>query len=511
MAEREAVSLSAATGTGVALAAPGSLEFALFEVGSQRIGVPSANVVQAIAYPAALTHLPRAGQALAGVFTHRGQVVPLLDLQRWMQPQAPDAGQGAGAGAAVAAANASAGGVGAPQQVLILKAADKLMAVVVHAVKGLLRVPPEALRRIHHDEDAQEFFHSVLLAEDQQTLISLLDPQRLALQAQVWASAAAPASPPLQTSALAPSAAETFAVVRLGTTLLALPASSVGEVLARPVLQKMGGLSSDFLGMTRWRGHDVPVLELAQMLGLPEARAGDAAWLLVLHLGLRTLAFYVDEIRAVRTLEASALQPGASLSDAMQPYCRGSCLLPDGERVYWLRPEALLDASPLSNVTRSAVADTAVGPLRLGYQAASGSAALVVFKSRQLWAASMGLMREILTVPKDFQRVPEAASAMLGAVEWRGQSLALWDLRQALHAQPSVVGEEARIIVTQSGAHTVGLLVESVAALIPAHAGSRSRFRANGEVVEMVTVGSGAQQASYQLMDLNRLALFETA
>ena len=92
MAEREAASPSAAAGAGAALAAPGSLEFALFEVGSQRIGVPSANVVQAIAYPAALTHLPRAGQTLAGVFTHRGQVVPLLDLQRWMQPRAPDAG-----------------------------------------------------------------------------------------------------------------------------------------------------------------------------------------------------------------------------------------------------------------------------------------------------------------------------------------------------------------------------------------------------------------------------------
>jgi chemotaxis signal transduction protein len=508
VAEREAVSLSAATGTGGALAMPGSLEFALFEVGSQRIGVPSANVVQAIAYPAALTHLPRAGRALAGVFTHRGQVVPLLDLQRWMLPQAVDAGEGAGV--AVDAATASAGGTGASQQVLILKAADKLMAVVVHSVKGLLRVPPGAVRRIHQDEDAQEFFHSVLLVEDQQTLISLLDPQRLALLAQVWASApiAAATQPASGEDA---GQTETYAMVRLGTTLLALPASSVGEVLARPLLQKMGGLSSDFLGMTRWRGHDVPVLELAQMLALPEAPAGDAAWLLVLHLGLRTLAFYVDEIRAVRTLQANSLQPGTSLSDAMQPYCRGSCLLPDGERVYWLRPEALLDASPLSNVARSAVAEKAVGPLRLGYQAAAGGAALVVFKSRQLWAASMGMMREIVTLPKDFQRVPDAASAMLGSIEWRGQALALWDLRQALHAQPSALSADARIIVTQCGAHTVGLLVESVVALIPAHAGSRARFSANGAVVEMVTVGSGAQQASYQLMDLSRLALFAPA
>ncbi len=88
MAESEALSLSAAAGAGAALAVPDSLEFALFEVGSQRMGVPSANVVQAIAYPVALTHLPRAGQALAGVFTHRGQVVPLLDLQRWMQARA---------------------------------------------------------------------------------------------------------------------------------------------------------------------------------------------------------------------------------------------------------------------------------------------------------------------------------------------------------------------------------------------------------------------------------------
>jgi chemotaxis signal transduction protein len=457
------------------------LAFALFGLGTLQVAVPADNVVQAIALPAQLTRLPRAGNALEGVFLHRGQVVPLLDLQHWLAPDTarPDA---------------------TGRQVLVLRAAEQWVAIRIDTLKGLLRLPVQAVRRVHHDDDAREVFHSVLQAPGTAGLISLLDPARLALLAQVWAAGAAPSGAALQARDAAQARTPTArcVVVRLGATLLALPATAVGEVVGGAVVQKMAGLASGFLGMGRWRGRDLPVLDMARLLNLPQASDG-TPWLLVLQQEARVLGFPVSEILAVRSFDAAALQRGAALSDAMQAYCQGSWLTPQGERVWLLDAPALLDASPLSNLRPTAQAQDA---LRLGYQNRASAGALVVFRSRQLWATSMDRMREVLRLPQQPLAAPDVASPLRGAMEWRGQALPLLDLRLLRDAQPSALGAEARVIVTQSGAHPVGLLVESVVALIPGHSGTRSRFRANGSEVEMVSVGSGAEQLSYQLTDL---------
>ena len=351
------------------------------------------------------------------------------------------------------------------------------------------------------------------LAQDRRTLIGLLDPERLAQQTQVWANAS-PGHAPSAQQAQAPSPSvaanqtETFAVLRLGATFLALPAAAVGEIRGADVLKRMAGVSPEFLGMTQWRMRDVPVLDMVRLLGLPVAVATpDPVWQVVLHWQGQVLAFYVHEIRAVRSFDAASLQGSAGEVAAMQLFCQRSCLGADGGRVYLLDAQALLDASPLS---RGAAAPEPAG-LRLGQQSQGGLGALVVFKSRQLWAASMGLMREILALPAGLPAGTEPGAAQRGRIEWHGQSVALLDLRKLLDARDSVLGPDARIIVTQVGARTLGLLVEGVTALVPGHAASRYRFSSSGRPVEMVTVGRGTEQASYQVLDLAGLPCFAPA
>lgn len=473
-------------------------EFALFDVGAQHIGVPSHNVVQAIAYPSQISCLPRSKQALVGVFVHRAQVLPLLDLRHWME-----------------AVDSTQGLTTTDQQVLILKAEQQMFAVTIDALKGLLRVQPEDVQKIHHDEDMQECFHSVVRAPDGLGLISVLDPLRLARQAQVWAAGSLQTeqanvqvtqSTQADTVQTQPT---TCAVVRLDNTLLALPADVVGEVLSDIALQRVPGVGSHFLGMAQWRGKSVPLLDLARVLGLPPAPQRHAPWLLVLTLESRALAFYVREICAVRSFDAATLQSSAPVSEAMRTFSPGSSLIPGGERVHMLDARALLDASPLSNKAEAASAPD--GAPRLGYQNRSRDEALVVFKSRQLWAASMGQMREIVQLPEAVRTSFVNDGLLPASMEWREQAVPLLDLRKTLHAQTSSVTNQARIIIAQSNEKTVGLLVESVDALIPGHSSSRLHFVAQGEPVEMVTVGnasSSGPQSSYQLMHLSQLPVF---
>ena len=460
-------------------------DFALFDLGPRRIAVATQHVVQATPYPQNLTSRPRASHALEGVFMHRGQLVPLVNLLKWIDPQSPH--------------NSSS------QQVLVLQADGKVIGILVDAIKGLLRTPDENVRAVHHDNDALEFFHSVVLAQDGVTLLSLLDPARLAMQAQVWAREIADSGAEVTASTVRNATPlETVVVVRLNKIQMALPAVAVGEVLTGAVVKTMRGLGREFIGMTRWRGADIPVIDMAALLGLPEPQEPNAQWLVVLSFDNRMLAFYVHEMCAVRAMDASGLQLESGMPQTMKALCLGTYLSQSGERVVALDVTALLRAVSLSQLAPGDPAKDAKTVLQLGFEGGAGIGALVVFKSKQQWAASMQGMREITKVPAAFHKLG-ATGALLGSMEWRGQALALVDLRKTFDAQPSVLSDAARVIVAEHGAHITAWLVEGVSGLIPAHTGTRSRFTAKGALVEMVTVGSGAEQQSYQLMEFSQL------
>jgi chemotaxis signal transduction protein len=260
--------------------------FVLVQLGSWQLGVPVSHVVQAVPRPARLNQIPRAQQTLVGTFLYRDQVVPVVDLHQW--------GKGASDPEVVC------------QQVLILRVNGQMVGVLVEAVKQLFELTPDQIRRVHQDDRVDEFFHSVGVLQGE--LVSLLDTERLMTQCQVWApvnevgmqQGSAQAGQP-QTSA--------YAVVRLAGVQLAWQTQAVREVLPMPPLQRLGGGSSCLEGVARWRGHDVPVMQVYETLGLPTPQT-PSHWLLVLgdanrdrYLGLR-----IDDIVTVRTFARVAVQ-----------------------------------------------------------------------------------------------------------------------------------------------------------------------------------------------------------
>ena len=471
--------------------------FALFQIGTQTFGVADAHVVQAVVYPADLTPMPRTTGALHGVFMHRGQLVPLVDLGQWM-------GQ-----------SMARGGTGG--EVLILQSDGVFTAIRVDAVKGLRRAQAGAVRPVSHDSSAAEFFHSVLVSNDGETPIVLLDPQRLAAQSQVWCQTDPLEIASTATAALATTATHSrtapLAIFQLGSTYVAVSADAVGEVSGGLTLQRMAGLGADFLGMTLWRGHDVPVLNLAHTLGLGTAQATQSSWLVLLQHDNRRLGFYVQALVSVGPVDTAAAQDTVELSDALKRVSSGSVVVPGIGRVHLLNADALMDSSPLSlAAVGQAAADArqpgAVLPGNLALlenKSSVSTGALVVLRSARTWAASLASMLQIIRPDAAQRQALQQGVALPGAMEWRNQSIALTDLR-VVQGQPATTdGEDVRIIVIDAVHGPRGLLVESVDALIPGHLGVRSLFRAAGAVVEMITVGQGTEQHSYQIIALERM------
>ncbi|HSP81127.1 MAG TPA: chemotaxis protein CheW [Myxococcaceae bacterium] len=95
-------------------------EFFCFRVGDLRLGVPSENVLEVIR-AGLLTPLPRSPSFLLGVTGHRGQVIPVMDLLRFL-----------GKGEAR---------VGPRTRLFLGTSGSYIVGVVADAVLGLRRIP----------------------------------------------------------------------------------------------------------------------------------------------------------------------------------------------------------------------------------------------------------------------------------------------------------------------------------------------------------------------------------
>ena len=491
--------------------------FALVAVGDLEIGVPSACVTQALPWPAELTRLPRLQGALEGVFVHRGQVVPLVNLRQWMAlPPEPSAAQ----------------------QVLILGVAGRVLGVAVDAVCGLVQVAGSSVHRVHQDEAPEELFHSVATVEGRSSAISLLDPDRLMQQVQVWAGAT---TGPSSTSSIsgngstrisantntnegaqiAPAVAANdagrvgptgmpaaHAVVRTGSITLACPAADVAEVLAMPLLQRVYGSDASLSGIARWRDRDVPVANILLLLGLGGPEGELSPWLLVLGHEDRYIGIPVDEIRSVQTFAANEVQTTDGAGLARPDLYDGLVQSGPNEPLALLNSRAIIDRCPLNDISRApGLQGGSAGRNSRPAPATGGTAqAHMVFKAGHTFAIAIDGLKEIMPFPQSCVPHADANPALRGSFTWRGQSIALWDLQALMGLGCMTPDDHTRVIVLQLDEAVVGLAIEALAALLPAHQGVHSRFKlANTTDIHMISVGQGEAQRSYRVLSLAML------
>jgi purine-binding chemotaxis protein CheW len=465
------------------------LTFAQVELGGMLVGIAAGYVLRALPRPSALAQLPRSSGAIAGVFSDAGQVVPLVDLRRWMATEA--------------------GIEGVPAHVLVLGTGDRTIGLAVDAIRGLVRLPATRIRRVHHDDAIDGFFHSVATLDDGASLLSLLDPLRLMTQVQAWTcdeGAGGPGGPAAdQAHADARAERTLFALVRIGSSVVAAPAAHAGEVVRQAQVQPLDLGDSFVTGMMQWRGAHVPVLDAARLLAL-DAQAGQPAPLmLVLVDGAHRAALPVDEVIGVREIDLARVEaPGDAGLPPGGLFC-GVAQVGETGRALLLDTDTLLASHAPTGM--AATGASAGDRMQAGAQQRDTlEQAHIVFSIGQDWALPMSSVDEIIAVPGGLAAPPGAVGGVAGNCDWRGRSLPVLDLRPSQDASRA---QAQHLMVVHDGERHAALLVDHLVALLPPHAGSLSQFKLAGTAaVRMVTVGLPPARKSYRLMELGELAFF---
>lgn len=480
--------------------------YAQIEVAGLRMAIAAEHVREAVPRPEHVTRLPRSQGALEGVFKLRGQVVPIVDLRLWMN-RPTDTRQ---------------------PHVMVLGADNRVVGVATDAIHGLLRLRASQVHAVHREESDDSFFHSVLSVSDDAELISVLDPVRLMERARAWADERTQESPtadsrqPGVPSHQAVASTPTQALFRLGPAVLSLPAANVREALPRPPLQRVFGRGTPMLGMVRWRGVDVPLIDPASVLALPlDTDVTGQRLVVVLESEGRHVAIPVNGVLAVRSFASTQVQAAADTALPQATFFLGSTVLESGQRVLLLDSARVLRDYGLTPTTVSSDLPQArhgAGQRLLGNASPveddracvqDAAQAHVVFDMGSEWAAPMSLLQEITPFPSNFKPGVGSDPAVVGTVEWRGKTLPVLDLRTP--AQPADFHRGLRLMVIQTNDRLAALVVNDVVALLAAHQGVHTRVRmANGEHMHLITVGQPPNRKSHRVLDVSAVPFFGT-
>ncbi|KQQ97109.1 chemotaxis protein CheW [Massilia sp. Leaf139] len=424
-----------------------TLRLAAAHVGAVRLGIPAEAVVQAIPVPAQQALLPRRQGALAGVVLHEGALVPVVDLARWV-----DVGQPRGERLGSA-------------RILVLRQDGRTLGLQVDSVDGLVEVPGADVARLHHDEDAEEVFHSAARVPDSGIILSVLDVGHLAALAASWHQAAPPVDIPATEQAGTP-AGRDYALLQLDDVLLGVPAGDLVEVMRMPALERFGaGIDSAWCG---WRGRHLPVLAGGALPGLPSADV--APLLAVLEHGGLALGL---PVRSALALRSFATEGDGELVATVYDE--------DGQEVRLLATAALFARFPEALLSKP---EETGGARAAQDGGVPNEEAYIVYEAGQPAATPIGAVEQI---------VPLSAGG--GAtMPWDGGALPLVDLRPVQEA-----GMPGHVLVASHGERRTGFVVTRVALLIPA--GSARLYRL-GAGRGFVTVDTAAGQASYRIVDL---------
>jgi purine-binding chemotaxis protein CheW len=291
---------------------------------------------------------------------------------------------------------------------------------------------------------------------------------------------------------------------------LAVDPARVAEVVRRPPLTRVPHAPLGLVGVANVRGRIVPVIALAQLLGLAEKDVS-LDRLIVLD-GPNPVGLAVDEVTGLKT----------GVGDLSSAH--------DDGFVSAARLDALLEGAFAAFRRGSASNHTAPHPQRAPSEPSAEIALLAFELADQPYALPLETVREVTAAPPDLARLPGTDAAMLGVTNVRGVLTPVVSARVLLGLPSAPLGPEARVVITAVGEATVGVAVDRVSAIlrapptrIGAVPGLLNRGAGEARVVAMLRTDLGrlvavldperlfAEESMAQILEDGRVAAEDTA
>lgn len=256
-----------------------------------------------------------------------------------------------------------------------------------------------------------------------------------------------------------------FVTFRVGPELFGVPLAEVQEIIRMPEVVQVPLAPGSLEGVANLRGAILPITNLRRVFGTDQVPHDDATRVVVMRLQDRPAGFVVDRMASVVTAEPAEIEDAEALTGQVQgELLRGVVKRPDG-MIQLLEPSRLAGRMPESRrQSEAGLAARAEQPAAV--EAPQDDIQLVSFEAAgQEYAFPIEEVQEIVQLPPDVTRVPQAPPAVLGVMTLRERLLPLVSLRRLFALPDDALGESSRIVVVSpdgAASGRVGLVVDQV-------------------------------------------------
>ncbi|NOX54588.1 MAG: purine-binding chemotaxis protein CheW [Planctomycetes bacterium] len=300
------------------------VQILVFSVGEMQLGVDIEQVSYLVRM-VEITPVPEARPHVEGVIDLRGQVVPIISLNRLF-------------GQACATSPLD-------MHILIGSIGGRHIGLTVESVSDLYHVSPEHLQPAEQTSGAASLFRSVARVDN--GIVFVLDLNKIVeLQGTVdWGAAAESAAPSSaspevraalrqRTAVLREAGTEEevlfkgFLIIGLGNEKYAIERSEVEKIVVVTDIASVPGTAEHFAGLTNFAGDICWVVDLKKLLGLRPTLPGNEERIVVLNYNGARFGFLADTVFDVANIPASAVRPAVTASERTE----GSFV---SEEIYW--------------------------------------------------------------------------------------------------------------------------------------------------------------------------------
>ena len=266
-----------------------------------------------------------------------------------------------------------------------------------------------------------------------------------------------------------------FVIFVCGSEVFGVDMAPVQEIIRVPEVVRVPLGPETLLGLANLRGKVLPIISLRHLFGFDERDNDDASRALVIDLG-QPLGFVVDRVSSVVAVEPEQIEDVTDLSTTVNTEMLSGLLKNVGgfEMVMVMDFKRLIgheltEIDQLETTTAASAAGLGEDALTTSEtaDASQDELQLVSFQvAEQEYAIPIEHTQEIVQLPEHIVKVPRTESHVLGLMNLRNRLLPLVSLRCLLELPPRGADEHSRIVVVRLGEMTVGLVMDSVNAVL---------------------------------------------
>jgi purine-binding chemotaxis protein CheW len=405
-----------------------------FKAGGRSFALPMSAVLEVVPRPP-VSRVPGSPPVLAGLASHRGEVLPVL---------------------ATAALAGVAESLAAGRRLIVLDAEPRL-GLSVDEVTGLA-APQEGAGR-----------GSLVLLEDGDARVLQID-EILRSAFSGHDRAAAPRNKPVRPDGGVREHTDDLAF--LGVVLCgqnyAIPLADVAKVLALPdEIARLPKTDEAMAGVMNLRGRLLPVVSTAALLGLEGGAAGAGARVVVAVIGDAHVGLLVDGVTSITRAGQDRLGPVPKVLNRGAGEARIQAMLRAGQGglVAVLSPERLFREESVAQILEDGrQGDNSMEAAEVG----AGEKLLIFALGEERYALPLATVQEVVNLPSALTRVPNAPPFLAGVMNLRGQVIPVIDQRERFQAEARAGRHRRRVIVTRLDGMLCGFAVDAVSEILEA-------------------------------------------